>query len=131
MSGLNINFLKSCIFGINLEHHMLREWADMICYNVNVLPSTYLGLPLGAKVNSIKMWEPIVEKFESRLVGWKSNLLSMGGRVTMIKSVLACLPIYFMSLFQIPLTIKDKLDKIQRKFLWGGTCSSRKIHWID
>ena len=131
MSGLNINFLKSCIFGINLEHHVLREWVDMICCNVNVLPSTYLGLPLRAKANSIKMWEPIVEKFENRLVGWKSNLLSMGGRVTMIKFILACLPIYFMSLFQILLTIKDKLDKIQRKFLWAGTCSSRKIHWID
>ena len=70
-------------------------------------------------------------KLERRLAGWKSNLLSMGGWVTLIKSVLACLPVYFMSLFQIPITIKDKLDKIQRKFLWGGTCSSRKIHWVD
>ena len=46
MSGLSINFLKSYIFGINLEQHTLREWADMICCNVNVLPSTYLGLCL-------------------------------------------------------------------------------------
>ena len=103
----------------------------MICCNVNVLPSTYLGLLLGARVNSVKIWEPVVKKFESRLAGWKSNLLSMGGRVTMIKSVLACLLIYFMSLFQIPRTIKDKLDKIQKKFLWGGSSSSRKIQWVD
>ena len=31
MSGLNINFLKSCIFGINVELHTLREWANKIC----------------------------------------------------------------------------------------------------
>ena len=99
MSGLNINLLKSCIFGINIEHHLLREWADKICCNVNFLPSTNLGLPFGAKANYVKMWEPVVEKFERRLAGWKSNLLSMGGRVTMIKSVLACLTIYFMFLF--------------------------------
>ena len=114
MSGLNINFFKSCIFGINMENHTVREWADKICCKVNVLPSSYLGLPLGAKANSIKMWGPIVEKVESRLAGWKSNLLSMGGRLTMIKSVLACLPVYFMSLFQIPALIKAKLEKIQR-----------------
>ena len=128
MSGLNINFFKSCIFGVNLENHILREWADKIRCNVNVLPSTYLGLPLGAKANSVKMWDSVVEKFERRLAGWKSNLLSMGGRVTMIKSVLACLPVYFMSLFQIPLSVKDKLDKLQRRFLWGSFNTTRKIH---
>ena len=66
---ININFLKSCIFGINLEQHNLREWADKICCNVDVLSSTYLGLPFGAKANFVKMWESVVEKFEKRLVG--------------------------------------------------------------
>ena len=61
--------MKSCIFGIKIEHHLLREWADTICCNVNVLPSTYLGLPLGAKANSVKMWEPVVAKLERRLAG--------------------------------------------------------------
>ena len=117
MSGLNINFNKSCLLGVCLEQHNLKEWTDMISCKIGVFPSTYLGLPLRAKENSIKMWEPIVEKLGRRLVGWKSNLLSMGDRVTMIKSVLACLPIYFMSLFQISHSIKDKLDKIQRRFL--------------
>ena len=49
----------------------------------------------------------------------------------MIKSVLACLPVYFMSLFQIPTSIKVKLEKIQRRFLWGGLGTTRKIHWVD
>ena len=36
-----------------------------------------------------------------------------------------------MSLFQIPLTIKKKLDSIQSRFLWGGSSTARKIHWVD
>ena len=103
MSGLNNDFHRSCLFEVCLEQHNLREWADKICCKVNILPSIYLGLPLGAKANSTKIWEPIVEKLGRRIAGWKSNLLSMGGRVTMIKSVLACLSIFFMSLFQISL----------------------------
>ena len=115
MSGLKINFQKSSLFGIDVEQQTLQEWADMICCKVESLPVTYLGLPLGARSNSTKIWEPVVAKFEKRLAGWKSNLLSMGGRVTMLKSVLASLPIYFLSLFQISVTIKEILDKIQRK----------------
>ena len=69
MSGLNINFNKSYLFGVCFKQHNLGEWADMISCKVGVFPSTYLGLPLGAKANSIKMWEPIVEKFGRRLAG--------------------------------------------------------------
>ena len=48
----------------------------------------------------------------------------------MLKSILASLPVYFMSLFQIPAFVKNELDRIQRRFLWGGSSSSRKIHWV-
>ena len=72
-----------------------------------------------------------MKKFEKRLAGWKSNILPMGGRVIMLKVVLACLPVYYLSLFQIPKTIKEDLDKIQRRFLWGGSSSNKKLHWVD
>ena len=49
----------------------------------------------------------------------------------MIQSVLACLPVYFMSLFQISVFIKAKLDRIQKRFFWGGIGTTKKIHWVD
>ena len=58
--------------------HILKEWANKICCKVEAFPSTYLGLPLRAKANSVKIWEPIIEKFEKRLAGWKSKLLGYG-----------------------------------------------------
>ena len=131
MSGLKINFQKSSLFGINVEQQFLLDCADLICCKVESLPATYLRLPLGARSNSTKVWEPMVEKFEKRLAGWKSNIISMGGRVTLLKDVCACLPVYFLSLFQIPKTVKEELDKIQRRFLWGGSSMSRKLHWVD
>ena len=117
MSGLKNNFLKSSLFGININRELLVEWANRISCKVETLPTTYLGLPLGIRSNSIKMWEPMVVKFEKRLTGWKSNLLLIGGRVTMMKSILTSLPIYYMSLFQISYTIKNELDRILRRFL--------------
>ena len=128
ISGLKINFLKSSLFGINVEQQFLSECADMIFCKLESLPSSYLGLPLGARANSTKAWDPVIEKFGKRLAGWKSSFISMGGRVTLLKAVFACLPVYFLSLFQIPKSVKDELDRIQRRFLWGGSSTNKKLH---
>ena len=62
------------------------------------LPMKYLGLPLGAKFKDKTIWNPILEKIEQRLEGWKRLYLSKGGRVTLIKSTLSNFPIYFLFL---------------------------------
>ncbi|OMO79278.1 hypothetical protein CCACVL1_13790 [Corchorus capsularis] len=36
-----------------------------------------------------------------------------------------------MSLFPLPATVKAELDKIQRRFLCGGSNDLKKIHWIN
>ena len=95
---------------------------------METLPTTYLGLSLGNRSNSVKTWEPVVEKFEQRLAGWKATLLSIGGRVTLLKSVLTSLPVFYMSLFQISNTVKLVVDRILRRFLWGGSSNKRKLH---
>ena len=42
------------------------------------------------------------------------------GRLTLLKSTLSSLPTYFLSLFTIPLAMTDRLERIQRNFLWGS-----------
>ena len=39
----------------------------------------YLGIPLGAKWKDRVVWNPIIEKVERRLAGWKKLYLSKGG----------------------------------------------------
>ena len=55
----------------------------------------------------------------------------MAGKVTLIKSGLKSLPIYFMALFKISNGVAEKIESIQRRFLWNGLDDKRKIHWID
>ena len=63
--------------------------------------------------------------WKSKLSIWKNKLLSFGGRVTLIKSVLVNLPVYYMSLFRMPKEVMADLEKIQRQFLWGD-CEGKK-----
>lgn len=81
--------------------------------------------------SSKKHWPPVIEKFQAKLSSWKANTLSFGGRATLFKSVLGSLPTYYLSLLKAPEGILDSLDKIRRRFLWGGTGDKSKIHWVE
>jgi hypothetical protein len=128
-SGLRINLGKSELVQVG-EVPCLEELADILRCKTSKLPMKYLGLPLGAKFKSKDIWNPIIEKMECRLAGWKRIYLSKGGRVTLIRSTLSNLPTYFLSLFPIPADVANRIEKIQRNFLWGTTEEVAKIHLV-
>ena len=80
----------------------------------------HLGLPLGASHKEETIWNPVLEKMERHLAGWKRLYLSKGGKVTLIKSTLSNLPTYFLSLLPIPVKVANHMEKLQRDFLWSG-----------
>ena len=49
----------------------------------------------------------------------EASLFIEGGRLTLAKSTLSSLPMYYLSLFVIPIAMADRLEQIQRNFLWG------------
>ena len=79
------------------------------------MPVKYLGLPLGANTERLKTWQPIVDRFKKKLVLWKRRYLAMGGRITLTKSTLANVQVYFMSVFKIPISVANQLERIQRQ----------------
>jgi len=65
------------------------------------------------------------------MVGWKSKLLFGGGRLAPLKSTLWSLHIYFMSLFTIPISIANQLEKSMREFLWNTNENGNGLHWVN
>ncbi|GJZ44472.1 hypothetical protein Tco_0591727 [Tanacetum coccineum] len=94
------------------------------------LPFSYLGLPIGSNMNRIANWNSLIERFKIRLSGWKGNMLSSGGRLTLIKSVLGSLGIYYFSIFKVPEAVLKTLESLRASFFWGATGDSRKRAWI-
>ena len=70
------------------------------------------------------------ERVRRRLALWKRQYISKGGRITLIKSTLASMPIYQMSIFRIPKIVAKRIEKVQRDFLWGGGNLEGKIHVV-
>ena len=127
MSGLKINLEKSEFIPIERVENIDDLALDFGC-RVGSLPSTYLGLPLGAPFKSVTVCDGVKERFRRRLAMWKRQYLSKGGRATLIRSTLSNLPFYLMSLLCLPSSIRRRLEQIQRDFLWGGANLERKPH---
>ena len=107
--------------------HLLKQWkADLVCLQETKLQS----MTLGASYKANAVWNLILEKMERRLSGWQKLYLSEGGCLTLLKSKLSSLPTYFLSLFTIPKSVANRLEKLQRDFLWGGMGNNFKHHLV-
>ncbi|KAF5761365.1 putative RNA-directed DNA polymerase [Helianthus annuus] len=129
-SGLKMNIRKSNIYGIGVDHSEVESVAGSIGCKPDGFPFKYLGITVGANMNRICNWRPVYDVFESRLSLWKASGLSIAGRVTLIKSVLESLPNYYFSLFKAPVRVVKDLEKMMRRFLWGGSMDKSKLHWV-
>ncbi|XP_021984670.1 uncharacterized protein LOC110880455 [Helianthus annuus] len=129
-SGLKVNFSKSKVFGVGVGNNDVSEMASILGNEKGSLPFSYLGLPVGSNMGLVKNWKPVIDRFEKKLSLWKARTLSFGGRMTLVKAVLGNLPTYYFSLFSAPMHAINYLEKIRRKFLWGGCMDKNKMSWV-
>ncbi|MCH80366.1 LINE-1 reverse transcriptase like, partial [Trifolium medium] len=127
VSGLKINFVKSKLYGINVEDNFLDAAASFLSCSFDSIPFKFLGIPVGANPRRQQTWQPIVESITKRLSSWNGRNLSFGGRVALINSVLSSLPLYFFSFYKAPRCIINQMVRIQRNFLWGGGLEGKKL----
>ena len=82
--GLKVNFSKSQLVGVNVAGSWLSEAARLLQCRVGSLQFVYLGLPIGGNARRLSFWKPIIGRIKSRLSGWKSKHLSLGGRLVLL-----------------------------------------------
>jgi hypothetical protein len=63
-----------------------------------------------------KDWAMIEERIEKKLISWKEKYLSVGGRLVLINSVLNDLPMFMLSIFEIPKGVLEKIDYFRSRF---------------
>ncbi|GKB23123.1 RNA-directed DNA polymerase, eukaryota, reverse transcriptase zinc-binding domain protein, partial [Tanacetum coccineum] len=129
-SGLRINMCKSKIMGVNVEERKVQNAAIKLGCLVLKTPFTYLGTKVGDNMTRKEAWKVVVDKVLSRLSRWKMRTLSIGGRFTILKSVLGSIPIFHMSIFKVPSNVLKSLESIRNRFFNGQDSKSRKVSWV-
>ncbi|KAL2481397.1 Uncharacterized protein Adt_34363 [Abeliophyllum distichum] len=92
-------------------------------------PVTYLGVPLFKGHRKIFLYDDLIQKVRSRISGWASRLLSPGGRITLIRSVLSSILLYLLQILKPPMAVLKKIESIFARFLWDSKDHTHRLHW--
>nr|GEV81746.1 putative retrotransposon Ty1-copia subclass protein [Tanacetum cinerariifolium] len=115
---------------IGVSSNVVAAAASLIGCSILTTPFNYFGVKVGSNMSRITSWDDVISKVSSRLSKWKLKLLSIGGRLSLLKSVLTSIPLYHMSIFKVPIGMLNDLESIRRYFFYGVDGSHRKLAWI-
>nr|GEW58414.1 RNA-directed DNA polymerase, eukaryota [Tanacetum cinerariifolium] len=116
---------------IGVSSNVVAVAASLISCSILTAPFNYLGVKVGSNMSRIISWEDVISKVSSRLSKWKLKLLSIGGRLSLLKTVLTSIPLYHMSIFKVPIGVLNHLESIRHNFFYGVDGLDKKLAWID
>jgi hypothetical protein len=96
----------------------VNEYVVLFGCKEGDVPFRYLGIPMSTRKLSNKDWAAVEERFQKKLASWKGKVLSSGGRLVLINSVLSSLPMFMMSFFRIPKGVLSRLNYYRSRFYW-------------
>jgi len=98
---------------------MPNEAASILNCKVDNVPFVYLGLSIGGDPRRLAFWKHVLTTIMSRLSRWQNRFLSFGGRLVLLKSVLASLLDYALSFFKALSCIISSIESIFNIFFFG------------
>nr|GEZ37137.1 RNA-directed DNA polymerase, eukaryota [Tanacetum cinerariifolium] len=129
-SGLCINVNKSHVLGVGVPSDIVRQGALCIGCEVMQTPFKYLRVMVGDHMSRYSAWSNTIQKDRGRLSRWKVKTLSIGGRLTLLKSVLGAVLVYNMSLYKASKCVLHELERLRNNFFKGGDSQDSKITWV-
>lgn len=105
-SGQKISRDKSCFIMAKKTTPARASIVSLATgFHRSTLPLQYLGAPLFKGAPKSAYFQALVDKVRKKLASWKTNLLSKGGKITLLQSVLSSIPIYTLSVLSPPVSI--------------------------
>lgn len=113
VSGQLVNYSKS---SIHFSKIVPDTYVDEIIQELGVKrmakEEKYLGVKILQQGNRVSNYNFLIEKFDAALAGRRKHNLSHAGRTVLVQSVLALIPIFYISTTMLPKTMLNKLTQI-------------------
>jgi hypothetical protein len=133
ITGFRTNFDKSSVVPICCRNINLAEVLEDIPITHATFLLRYLGLPLSVWCLRRRDFQHLEDKCASKLPTWNGKHVTMAGRTSLVKSVLAAQAIYHFTLLSIPPGTLKYINKVERAFLWAAkesiTGAKCKVNW--
>ncbi|KAE8818702.1 hypothetical protein D1007_03520 [Hordeum vulgare] len=129
-SGLHTNLVKNFAHPIRCsEEQVLQIVIEMEC-QVLGWPYKYLGLPLGLwKISAVQL-QYMIDKMADRLPASQARLLFRAGRLELLRTTLASMPIHAMKAIDMSVKTIGTANKICRGFMWKGRRNVQGGHCV-
>lgn len=131
ISGQRINSNTSRVW---LSPNTPSYLRNIICSSFGILATAslgkYLGVPLLHNRITKHTYHFLLDKIRRKLASWKMKLLSQATRMVLIKSTLAAIPLYVMQSVAIPKGTLGEIERLCRRFFWGGSDDQRRMHTL-
>lgn len=114
-SGLHPNMGNSTIFFGSIGEQTRNEILNIVPFKVGKLPMKYLGVLLIAKCLGVADCQTLIDEVKVKIGDWKNKSLSYAGRVQLIASVLCDMQIYWASVYMLPKTVVNDIDKLLKR----------------
>ena len=127
---MKINIEKSCIYTHNIQHDCLEELKELFQYKVEQVESGFKYLVFFLKPNNyrVKDWNWLIKNIDKRISNWSYRFLTLGGSLTLIKTTLQSISIYWCSLVKLPFSFITSIRNNIFHFFWSGSNFERKFH---
>eukprot|EP00253_Pinus_taeda_P032437 PITA_32437 len=131
-TGMQINYRKSQLITEGLDKLEKNQITSILPFDVLSMenPFKYLGFWLKPNAYRKQDWNWLVAKIEARISHWSYKWLSRAGRLTLIKSMLLAMPVYWAALTWVPKGILNKIRRIRSRFLWAGSKEDSVLPWV-
>ncbi|WVZ96321.1 hypothetical protein U9M48_041976 [Paspalum notatum var. saurae] len=130
LSCLKINFHKSEIFCFGQAKECESLYSNLFGCKVGEYPFRYLVLPMHFRKLNNKEWKLIEDRIEKKLSNWKGKMLSYGGILVLLNSVISSLPMFMISFFEVLRGILKKIDYFGSRFFWQNDSHKKKYRLI-
>jgi len=127
---MKINYDTSDLITLGMTEDEQNSFARLFCCKVGQFPFKYLEVPLHYAKLRREDIQPVVDKILKWVAGWKVRLLSYGGKLTLLKSCLASIPIYLMSVIKFPKWAIESLNSQMALFFLKWPHEGRKKYHL-
>ncbi|KAI0526865.1 hypothetical protein KFK09_002457 [Dendrobium nobile] len=130
-TGQKMNLQKSGIlFGLSVKARRRKKICKAMKFR-EVKEFGYLGIKVILRRLYKADYQFLIDKTMSMLGVWGGKLISLAGRITLVKSVLLSYPSFHSTNSLVPKQVLYKIDKLCKDFIWNKCDGNVGLHYVS
>lgn len=126
VSGMKINYTNSELISINMSVEETNPFVEALGCKKGNFPIKYMGIhPHYDKLRREDI-QPLIDKILKGIADWRGKLLSYKGKLVLIHTCLASIPVYLLSFFKFPKWAIELINTQMANCLWNDFEGHRK-----